>query len=334
MNILLVMTSHFGFHEMFEKNLQKLGHTVTYVDADAFRYRNFYERGQNFIQKNIFGNKDFKHKLRKKHMEESLFRKLDYPEKHFDICLVVRPDLYSTEVAKRLKAVSRKLIAYQWDGFSRFRIDEGMIEQFDRFAVFDRTDYSENCSKHPNLFHAQNFYFDFPEQNTPKDLDLIYVGTFDEDRLQILKYLDSVLENGVLKYSLKLFINNFSKPVDRKEGNIQIDNKIMPYQEMLSKSSRAKAVLDLKYPEHSGLSFRFYEALFFSQKIITNNPEAYNSDFYSAANILIFEDKKELTEDLVSSFINAPYERLKPTTSEKYSFSHWWQTLTDLPAKD
>lgn len=330
MRILLVMTPHFGFHEMFRLNLEKLGHTVTHIDSDGFRYKSFKDKAKNFFYKNFLGKKDYKENLRKQHMEESMLSKLDFPAQYFDICLVIRPDLYNTTVAKKLREISKKLIAYQWDGFSRFRIDEGMIEQFDRFAVFDQEDYARNYNKFPNLYHTTNFYFDFLPNHVEKKLDIAYVGTMDEARKEVIQDIDQKSQRLNYKSYFKLFVNNLSKTISKKVGSIIIDNNMLSYRQMVEVSSESKVIIDLKYEGHSGLSFRFYEALYFSQKVITNNLSVKSTDFYCPQNILAIADLKNITQNQLKEFMQEPFKEISKEIIEKYSFTNWWNNLITL----
>ncbi len=46
---------------------------------------------------------------------------------------------------------------------------------------------------------------------------------------------------------------------------------------------RSEILIDIVRPGHAGLSFRFFDALFYRKKIITNNPSVMNYDFMMRA---------------------------------------------------
>lgn len=327
MKIMLLMTSHFGFHEMFIKNLQKLGYEVTYFDAKPFAYRNLGQKLINFSGKILSGKNHYKQQLKIRYMEEDLLSRLPTADNTFDYCLVIRPDIYTPKITQRLKHISKKLIAYQWDGFSRFNNSDELIASFDVFGIFDEGDYRKNKDKFPNLFLTRNFYFDFLPNDVPKSTDLFYTGTFDNKRLEIIKHFSALAKKLDLKTHFKLFVNNFKRKVDRTEDDIAINNQMQSYSEMISTSAVAKAVVDCKYPEHNGLSFRFFEALYFSQKIITNNRAVAQLDFYNENNVLIFSDFREIDTAVLSDFLLKKYIPAADSVLEKYSFSTWWDTI-------
>lgn len=329
MRLLLMMTSHFGFHEMIRESLEKMGYEVTYLDVPAFRYANFQQRCENFFRKTFFKNKNFKNQLKTNALEEHILAELDYPENYFDYCLVIRPDQFTEKIAAQLQRICRKTIAYQWDGFSRFSLPDGLIYRFDVFAIFDKDDYDKYKSKFRNLKLTHNFYFDI-SKSCEKDLDLVYFGTLDDERKLLLKHFANIANELNFKTYFKLFINNQKKKIATEENRLKIDNQILSYKEMVKISCRAKCLLDFKFEGHSGLSFRFFEALHFRQKIITNNPTAELVDFYQRNNILIFNNIEELTREKIQEFLSSEYETVEQEIVENYSFENWWNTIKNL----
>lgn len=86
----------------------------------------------------------------------------------------------------------------------------------------------------------------------------------------------------------------------------------------------SKALLDLKLKEHNGLSFRFFEALKYEKKLITDNPDVKNYDFYRQENIFIIGED---SEENLNNFIENPYQEIPAEIKNKYSFESWFKTL-------
>ena len=80
------------------------------------------------------------------------------------------------------------------------------------------------------------------------------------------------------------------------ESNDSIEYFINPidYKNKLLEAKKAFCLIDLKLESHNGLSFRFYESLYFQKKLITNNKDVVNYDFYNSNNILIEKCAKAL----------------------------------------
>lgn len=73
-------------------------------------------------------------------------------------------------------------------------------------------------------------------------------------------------------------------------------------------SNKSRVLIDLKREEHNGLSLRFFEAMNYQNKIITNNQSVKEYDFYHPNNIFVtdYNDISGLKE-----FIALPYMDIK-----------------------
>ena len=88
---------------------------------------------------------------------------------------------------------------------------------------------------------------------------------------------------------------------------------------------QAACMLDLGVIEkHQGLTFRVFEAIGYHKKIITNNPDIANYDFYNPQNILIINEQNISipNEFLTSSYIPIPDQIIR-----KYTLETWVKTV-------
>src|SRR5690606_41602551 len=88
-----------------------------------------------------------------------------------------------------------------------------------------------------------------------------------------------------------------------------------------------RSLIDLVRPNQTGLSFRFFEAMAFEKKIITNNKYVKDFDFYNPSNILILEDN---FDDIDSEFLNTPYIPVPEEIYNKYTLENWVNTVFHL----
>lgn len=326
--ILLIMPKHAHLHEMVKENLEFLGHDVTYYSEKKFRYRNKFQQGENFFRKIILRDKCFKEHLRRTFYDECFSSFSENCKIKFDYGLFIRPDMYGVGIAEKASQICNKTIAYHWDGFSRYHIPAELIECFSVFAVFDETDFSAHKERHRNLVLACNFYFDFVKPPAEKHSDLFYIGSLEPSRLKILKHFQNLSDALSLKYMFRLFTQK--KREEATVSMLQITSEELPYKEILNQSAGAKCIIDIRYPDHFGLSFRFYEALQFSQKIITNNETVAEKDFYNAENFLIFKNAEDVSAGQLKTFLESPYVEVPKEIREKYSFGKWWKEMTSL----
>lgn len=141
-----------------------------------------------------------------------------------------------------------------------------------------------------------------------------------EERFKKLKDISAIL--SLKKISQKILLFSWDKR--EAEGEINFTNQFLTYDENMGWVKSSKALLDLKLKEHNGLSFRFFEALKYEKKLITDNPDVKNYDFYNPENIFIIGED---SEENLNSFIENPYQEIPAEIKNKYSFENWFKTL-------
>ncbi|MBO5635079.1 MAG: hypothetical protein J5907_06645 [Bacteroidales bacterium] len=134
----------------------------------------------------------------------------------------------------------------------------------------------------------------------------------DKGRFDILINLKKSLEREGVEVKLEIL-----KPFAGRAGFYR--EKLIPYRKVIDYVKEADILLDYYiYPE-TGLSLRAMEALFFGKKLITNNLEILESDFYNPANIYVLDrDTRSLRE-----FIDCPLEPVNPEIRDRYLLSNW-----------
>ena len=315
------MHNYADIPNLMKKNLDFLGYEnvdfIFYAD-EKFKYKNLSEKLHNLFRKSILRDKNFKEKLRKAFIEKTLLQKAQNLP-NYDIILVMNTDFFSDSFLQILKTKTKNLIGNHWDGLSRTPEIYSKINIFDKFYVFDKSDVNEKN----NIFFLTNFYFDFDLHEATKEekQDVFYLGTYVKNRFDILKKVSQILTKNNISQKIVLF----SWEKEKNEGAITFTNEFMSYEENVKNVQESKALLDLKLKEHNGLSFRFFEALKYHKKLITNNSDVKTYDFYNKENIFILGEDSE--SELIS-FTESPYIEIPEKTREKYSFKNWFTTLT------
>ena len=96
--------------------------------------------------------------------------------------------------------------------------------------------------------------------------------------------------------------------------------KLVSYDKYLEMLSETKCILDYNQDGQTGLSLRPMEALFLEKKLITNNKEIKNYDFYNSNNIFILEEDN--IED-IKEFMEKPYKKIDSKIIDYYNFEQW-----------
>lgn len=315
-HFLLVMPDYSDFPLLFIDNLEKTGFSCSLITdkVSKFRYKGL-ESIKNFFIKNIFRNKEYKQNLIDNHFLQELNNNLYEIENDLDYILVIRPDNFPIPFIKNLKKRTKKLIAYQWDGINKFPEIKNYFQLFDTFFCFEKVESEYNIKS------ITNFYFDldpplYKEYNM-KSPKLYFVGLYWKNREEkINNFIEKVSEFSV---DLSIFIQYFKEP-EQKNNKIKYITHRITFKENLEQVQNSDVLLDFVDPLHEGLSIRFFEALYYRKKIITDNAIVKTYDFYHPNNIFVIENGNY---HQIGQFLREPYHEISKEIIKRYSFSSW-----------
>ncbi len=259
------------------------------------------------------------HKINHRNFINLTNRKLKQLQKQnlkFDYCFIIRGDLIPENVLKYARSVSTKMIDYQLDGLA---VSEKILEYnnlFDQIYVFDEQDVVDYPNY--NLKAITNCFFE-EENTTEKSIDFSYIGVNTENRFDILSDFHDVLKRINQDSKINFYLKQDEFHAKFSDKLIML-NKPFTYQECLEISNESKILIDLKREEHDGLSLRFFEAMNYNNKIITNNKSVAKYDFYNPNNIFI-TDFKNL--EGLESFIQKPFIKISDEIINQYNFKYW-----------
>lgn len=320
--IILHIPFHFQLPDRFKKNLDYWG-----IESYVYPYPvepkiPLVEKIIHTYKKIILGDRSHKKELRK-----ALVRKQyeDFLEglPLCDYFISIRPDMLDRATIEALQKKAHHSVAYQWDGMSRYPVEEAVVKSFDKFFIFDKGDRE----KYPHCIPITNFYFDDYQavEDSAIEYDVFFVGTYMDNRKEeLFAIADFLRQNG---YSFECHITVDKNITENfAEHYIQTTRSGFCFEENLKRLLKARAILDLKNNVHNGLSFRVFESVGYKKKLITNNELVKNFDFYHPNNIFIFKDNVEGLKD----FLETPYQNLPEEIYEKYSFSNWLKSILGI----
>ena len=319
-NVLVLMTADVRICDCVEENIKSNKYEVVVLANSSFKYKSIKDRIVNFYKKIVKKDKSYKRQLIRAYEENQNLFFLEQQQSIFDYTLVIRPDKFSLKVLEAVKIKSKKMIAYQWDGMSRFPEVTETIDFFDEFYVFDKNDIESNSKK---LTYTTNFYFDCYNNLFKNEIkyDVYFIGSYDS-RTQDLIRMCSELESMGLKINVLLATS--PKKQLKKYKFITYLKKSLTYYENLEILSRSKIIIDLAHKDlHTGLSFRAFESVGYDKKMITTNKTIKSMDFYNPQNIFVFDDDRT---DLIE-FVKSDYISIPETIKNKYSFSNWFNYM-------
>ncbi len=315
-----MMPDYSDFPNLFMDNLNKVGF-LPFVITDnpsKFKYKGI-EKIINFSRKFFLKDREYKKKLIEEHKLREYYKKISQLDM-LDYVLVIRPDAFPIPVIQELKKKTKKLIAYQWDGIEKFPEVKKYFHLFDTFFCFDSADEKNNIKP------ITNFYFDcippvYKDYNAQKP-EFYFVGLYWENReKKIDRFISEVLK---MEVELSIFIQ-YNNKSEIKNPKIKYIKERITFLENLRNVEKADVLLDFVDPVHNGLSIRFFEAIYYKKKVITDNQTVKDYDFYHPDNIFVLDENF----DQIDSFLNTPYRDLSEEIVKKYGFTNWIKQITE-----
>ena len=170
-----------------------------------------------------------------------------------------------------------------------------------------------NCDNF-KMNHNTQYYFNTKKLPDRKVIyDVSFVGA-DKNRLKKLLEIEKQLNS----LKLKSYFHITSSPINKKTKYSY--KKPISYLSILEIISTSLAILEVLQENQSGLTLRALESLFFSKKLITNNSQIIDFDFYHKENIFIL-DQDDINN--LPSFINSNYYPVDKEIIDKYDFNNW-----------
>lgn len=155
------------------------------------------------------------------------------------------------------------------------------------------------------------------------EYDFFYIGQYLADRHQKITNLLTYLDENSIETNPLIYLNT-NRSYINTDSRIKNLIDATSYQENLDMVKKSSILIDLKRDEHSGLSLRFFEALKYRKKIITNNPTVKEYDFYHPDNIFVTDFNNF---DNLPDFLTKPYRLIDQEITDQYEFKNWIKKL-------
>jgi len=172
--------------------------------------------------------------------------------------------------------------------------------------TFDKND----SDKYKIRMHSSGGYLtSYIKTRKKVKYDVFYIGA-DKGRAQYIINLQKQMESiGIITKFLITANGKFSSKKTYYAEPISYDS-------VIDYVSESKAILNIMLPNQNGATMRDYESIFIGVKLITNNKNIKNYDFYIENNVFILgeRDISELKDFLSTPFIQINKEILRKHT--------------------
>lgn len=220
------------------------------------------------------------------------------------------------------KFPNSKIIFWFWNSISnskQIKHVEYLKEENIEIWSFDIKD----CKKYHLKYNSQ-FYFNIDEVELEKKnilirRDVYFIG-YDKGRIKLLKRIGEIFSQQKISFLFEV-VKDRRKKYLKNEMKYLI-KKVKKYEEVLVEIEKSKVVLEINSGNQSGLTLRAMESLFYNKKLISNNKNLREYDFYNSDNIFIFNKIEEEIEEIIK-FLKKPYNVEVNKYKENYSIQKW-----------
>ena len=152
------------------------------------------------------------------------------------------------------------------------------------------------------------------EINEPVSKDLYFIGT-DKGRLNTIKRIVEFAQRE--KTDLLVRVQDVKEETDKNDYESKvIYNQWIAYDKSLKEMLKSNCILELLRDGQYGATLRYYEAICYNKKLLTNNKNVVNLPFYNPIYIHIFEKPEDIDWSWVKEQIPVDYRydgRFSPT---------------------
>ena len=319
---LLIMPKYFGYEEKIksEFRMQGISSETIYenVDEISFIYRFVYvylKKYKASIMEKYYGNK---------------LKNLKQPP---DIILVIRGQSLTKKVMDQMKTLypGAEYIMYQWDSVENNKEILDITNYFDRILTFDMKDADKYGWKYRPLFYCSG-----AERNDSRKYDLTFIGSLHSQRIAIVnKIHDIASQKGLHEFTYlftkrthylkqKYILHN----TDFANGkNEDIKYKSLSLVETNNIFAESNIVVDYTHPKQNGFTMRTIESIGNKCKLITNNKNVLQADFYNSNNVYVYDPENFTIPD---QFLNEPFIELPDEIYERYSIKSWIKDILGI----
>ena len=210
------------------------------------------------------------------------------------------------------KVDKNKIALWFWNAYDKLPVNTRNLKCFS---------FDENTCRKFNMIYHNQFYISQIDKIKTKNInnndckyDAIFIGT-DKGRLEYLNQVGEMFSKININYNFLVY-----KQTKKKSLNIKFTNKMLTYQTVIKLVMESRCIVELCNKNQTGLTLRTLEALFYNKKIITNNKNIINYNFYNKDRVFILgiDDPSRLVKFIKKELSAVDIEILNQYTFEKW----------------
>ncbi len=315
--ICIVSFDHWNYDYHIANSLTNLGYEAKHIKIGNYKHKNLKDKITNTFSKVFLGKN-----LKKIKRQDYILESLETLGKQ-DQILVINPEVIDLKHHQAIKKYTDRYIAYLYDSVARNPMEHLLNGLFDTIFSFDKNDIINYGFKPISNYN----YLPKTIVKTTPDFDVVYLGSFDDRVPKLITLLQTFNATNV---SFKCLVVGKNKKLNYLKEEykhlISFSENALTQHELIEFYKTGKIVIDLVRDDQTGLSFRFFEAMALQKKIITNNSNCKNYDFYNSNNIAVI-DKNFIIKP---TFFKTEYSPLPEEIYYKYTLENWVKRVFNL----
>jgi hypothetical protein len=252
-------------------------------------------------------------------------KQIEKIDSKIDTVLIINGRTLTDSLIQELKKVfyDSRFIMYQWDSVEKAPHALMISKYCDKNLTFDRRDAEK--------FHwmYRPLFFDVEDCAPSKKMyDISFICSLHSQRIAVLDAVEKYASDKRITLFSYMYAERWSfirQKYIKKNPLAQIENSRIKFKKLdLSKTNaiydRSLCVLDYKFPEQNGLTMRSIESIGHKCKLITNNINIYDEEFYDPRNVYVYDLN---SFDIPMDFILSPYKDIKQDAYYRYTIDGW-----------
>ncbi|MBQ4820245.1 hypothetical protein [Aquimarina sp. MMG016] len=308
MKITLISLDNWGFNQFIAKELERKNIEVNQINFYQLRYQypTFFHKIFNFFTK-LF----FKYNIKKKFLEKKILNELN-ANGHQDKILIIKGDFLNPDFIKKIKPYTDHLLGFFNDNYRRSPKISKIYDVFDKAYSFEKEDVERfGFSFITNFIYKENSH-----ASNSNDYQIFNISSSGK-RDKVIQNIALALDKINIAYKIVIVGKNSESD---KTTKIEYSRNTMDLNKVEQFISQSNVLLDVHRENQAGLTFRVFESIGFSKKLITTNKDIITYDFYNPNNILVV-DKDNI--EIPKSFFETPYEQIPKEIYKRYTLSFW-----------
>ena len=212
---------------------------------------------------------------------------------------------------------------FMWNMIDAAHKNHTIYSEKDTIYSTDSGDCAKYGLKYNHIFYPREYAIPYVEEHKNK---LLFLGA-DKKRGRQMVELKHLLQKSGIQCDIRVLSSSKDEKYLEEISEVLIDAP-MSYDQYVAQVKQSGILLDIVQAGQKALTMRVMESIFLSRKLITNNADVVNYDFYHPNNIFVLP--WEWNEDMgkqIKEFVDKPFVPYGEEILAKYDFVHWLENF-------